>query len=68
MKIHQAINRVLGERAATAIINDLGLHWAALAAMSACQIRHGPEVVATIRNYFDDLREKQAMIDQDTRV
>lgn len=59
MNIHQAINRVLGERAATAIVNDQGLHWAALAAMAGCLVRHGPETKEAIVDYFNELKAEQ---------
>lgn len=56
MNIHQAIDRVLGKKLGTAIVNDQGLHWAALAAMADCKVSHGPEVVEAIRAYFADLK------------
>lgn len=60
MTIHQAIDRVLGKSLATAIINDQGLHWAAIAAMTECRVSHGPEVKQAISAYFDELKAEQS--------
>lgn len=56
MTIHQAIDHVLGRQLANAIVNDQGLHWAALAAMADCRISHGLEVKNAIADYFADLK------------
>ncbi len=58
MTINQAIDKVLGQRTATAIVNDQGMHWAAVAAMAACKVSHGPEVKAAIQEYFADLKKE----------
>jgi hypothetical protein len=59
MQINQAVNRVLGERAATAIINDNGMHWAVVAAMAACTVGHGPEVRNTLKDYVTEMKTEE---------
>lgn len=52
MTIHQAIDRILGRELANSIVNDMGLHWAVVAAMAECRVSHGPEVKTAISNYL----------------
>lgn len=60
MNIREACDHVLGAKASRRIIADMGLHWAAVAAMAGCMESDGPECAAAIRAYFAELKRENA--------
>jgi hypothetical protein len=51
MTIEEAIHAILGDQTAHAIISDMGVHWAIIAAMSAATTADDPTAIATIRDW-----------------
>lgn len=51
MSIEEALFAILGDEAGHAIIADMGVNWAIVAAMSAATTADDPRAIATIREY-----------------
>jgi hypothetical protein len=51
MTIEEACRIILGNKIAAAIINDQGVHWAVVAAMSVAQTNHDSRALKAIRDW-----------------
>jgi hypothetical protein len=51
MAIEEAIFSILGDEAGHAIIADMGLHWAIVAAVAKATTADDPRAIAAIREY-----------------
>lgn len=49
--IEQAVFTILGDEAGHAIIADMGIHWAVVAAMAAATTADDPKALAAIREW-----------------
>jgi hypothetical protein len=51
MSIEEAVFSILGDEAGHAIIADMGLHWAIVAAVAAATTADDPKAIAAIREH-----------------
>jgi hypothetical protein len=57
MTTEEAVNHILGEKLASAITEDLGLHWTVITAMCKATTDHNPDAIAAIRLYNEALKD-----------
>lgn len=50
MTIEEAVHSILGGEVAHAIIADMGVHWAVVAAVAKATTADDPEAIETLRN------------------
>lgn len=58
MTIEEACHAILGDETANAIIMDMGVHWAVVAATCEKTHRADPKAVARIKRYLEEEKRK----------
>jgi len=58
VNIREAVESIIGERLAAAIIADQGIHWAVVAAMAEAETSDNPRAIAAIRAWRAEQKDK----------
>lgn len=64
MTIEQACRIILGNKLAAAIIEEQGIHWAVVAAMTDARTSDDPRALAAIRKWNDDQKAADSALNQ----